>query len=139
MIEIQKASNQAQMLEVFEIRRTVFVLEQNVDPQEEYDTFEGTSTHLLAKYKGVAAGVCRFRATENGVKLERFAVLPKYRNKGIGAALVKECLQMVPENAPLIYLHAQLHAVPFYEKLGFECTGPQFSEAGIEHFKMVYA
>ncbi|MEC8692543.1 MAG: GNAT family N-acetyltransferase, partial [Bacteroidota bacterium] len=35
------------------------------------------------------------------------------------------------------YLHAQLHAIPFYEKYGFKCTGPEFEEAGIQHFKMI--
>ena len=138
MIEIQKATKQTQMLDIFEIRRQVFVVEQEVDPQEEYDEHEGNSTHLLAKYKGVSAGTCRFRSTENGFKLERFAVLPSYREKGIGKELVKKCLEMIPESNAYIYLHAQLHAIPFYEKLGFKCTGPQFSEANIEHFKMYY-
>lgn len=138
MIEIQEVVNPTQMLEIFEIRRKVFVVEQCVDPEEEYDEFEKTSTHYLAIYEGIKAGTCRFRTTENGIKLERFAVLKAYRGKGIGAALVKKCLENIDVQSHYVYLHAQLHAIPFYEKLGFECTGPQFSEAGIEHFKMFY-
>jgi predicted GNAT family N-acyltransferase len=138
MIEIQEARKGSQMLTLFEIRRHVFVIEQEVDAAEEYDEFESSSTHFIAKYKGVAAATCRYRTTEKGIKLERFAVLKSYRGKGIGAALVKKCLEKIGETDLLIYLHAQLHAVPFYEKLGFKPTGPQFSEAGIEHFKMHY-
>lgn len=138
MIEIQEARKGSQMLTLFEIRRHVFVIEQEVDAAEEYDEFESSSTHFIAKYKGVAVATCRYRTTENGIKLERFAVLKSYRGKGIGVALVKKCLEKIGETDLLIYLHAQLHAVPFYEKLGFKPTGPQFSEAGIEHFKMHY-
>jgi predicted GNAT family N-acyltransferase len=138
MIEIEKASKPSQMLEIFEIRRQVFVLEQEVSPDEEYDEHEKSSTHFLAKYKGVSAGTCRFRTTDKGFKLERFAVLSTYRGKGIGAVLVKKCLENLPLNDTYVYLHAQLHAIPFYEKFGFRITGPQFSEAGIEHFKMYY-
>ncbi len=138
MIEIQEVRKGSQMMDIFEIRRHVFVLEQEVDPNEEYDQFEESSTHFIAKYKGVAAATCRFRETENGIKLERFAVLKPYRSKGIGAALVKKCLEKIGDTSKTIYLHGQLQAVPFYEKYGFKTMGPQFNEAGIEHFKMVY-
>lgn len=138
MIEIQEARKGSQMLDIFEIRRNVFVIEQEVDPAEEYDEFESSSTHFIAKYEGVAVATCRYRTTENGIKLERFAVLKAYRGKGIGTDLVEKCLEKIGQTDLLIYLHAQLHAVPFYEKLGFKPTGPQFSEAGIEHFKMCY-
>ena len=138
MIEIQEASKGSQMLDIFEIRRKVFVIEQAVDPNEEYDKFEDSSVHFIAKFKGVAAGTCRYRTTENGIKLERFAVLKSYRGCGIGAALVEKCLEKIKETDKTIYLHGQLHAVPFYEKFGFKTTGPQFEEAGIWHYKMVY-
>lgn len=138
MIEILEVRKGAQMLDIFEIRRQVFVIEQGVNPEEEYDEFEDSCTHFLAKYTGIAAGTCRIRQTQNGIKLERFAVLKAYRQKGIGAALVEKCLEKIGAVDTLIYLHAQLHAVPFYKKLGFETIGPQFEEAGIQHFKMHY-
>jgi len=138
MIEIQEVRKGAQMLDIFEIRRQVFVIEQGVNPDEEYDEYEDSCTHYLAKYTGIAAGTCRIRHTENGIKLERFAVIKSYRGKGIGAALVVKCLEKIGNTEATIYLHAQLHAVPFYKKLGFETTGPQFEEAGIQHFKMLY-
>jgi len=138
MIEIQEASKGSQMMDIFEIRRKVFVIEQAVDPKEEYDEFEDTSVHFIAKFKGVAAGTCRYRTTGNGIKLERFAVLKSYRGHGIGVALVEKCLEKIGETDKTVYLHGQLHAVPFYEKLGFKTTGPQFEEAGISHFRMFY-
>ncbi len=138
MIEILEVRKGAQMLDIFEIRRQVFVIEQGVNPEEEYDEFEDSCTHFLAKYTGIAAGTCRIRQTQNGIKLERFAVLKAYREKGIGAELVEKCLEKIGSVDTLIYLHAQLHAVPFYKKLGFETIGPQFEEAGIQHFKMHY-
>jgi len=138
MIEIQEVRKGAQMLDIFEIRRQVFVIEQGVNPDEEYDEYEDSCTHYLAKYTGIAAGTCRIRHTENGIKLERFAVIKSYRGKGIGAALVVKCLEKIGNTEATIYLHAQLHAVPFYKKLGFETTGLQFEEAGIQHFKMLY-
>ena len=137
MITIEEVNTRPQMMEIFEVRRKVFVIEQEVDPQEEYDEFEDSSTHFLAKHNGVICGTCRIRNTDNGIKLERFAVLKSYRGKGVGAALVKKCLEVIQNEAQTKYLHAQLHAIQFYEKFGFKCTGPQFEEAGIQHFKMI--
>lgn len=140
MIEIIQARTAQQMTDIFEIRRKVFVIEQSVDPKEEYDQFEESSQHFLAKHQGIPAGTCRFRETENGVKLERFAVLKEYRGKGIGAELVKSCLEKTAEiypNKPKLYLHAQTHAESFYAQFGFVRTGDLFVEAEIEHYKMV--
>ncbi len=137
MITIEEVNTRPQMMEIFEIRRKVFVIEQEVDPKEEYDEFEESSKHFLAKHNGIICGTCRIRNTSNGIKLERFAVLKSYRGKGVGAALVVKCLEELNNASATKYLHAQLHAIPFYEKYGFKCIGPQFEEAGIQHFKMI--
>ena len=120
----------------FKIRNQVFVIEQQVDPSEEYDDEDELSTHFLAFLNDEPCGTARWRFKEKGIiKLERFAVLESYRGKGIGEALVKAVLNDVPL-ANKVMMHAQLHALPFYEKQGFEAYGPQFAEAGIEHFAM---
>ncbi|MDA8629487.1 GNAT family N-acetyltransferase [Bacteroidia bacterium] len=137
MITIEEVNTRPQMMEIFEVRRKVFVIEQEVDPKEEYDEFEESSKHFLAKHNGIICGTCRIRNTSKGIKLERFAVLKSYRGKGVGAALVVKCLEELNNASTTKYLHAQLHAIPFYEKYGFKCTGPQFEEAGIQHFKMI--
>ncbi|MDP9047527.1 MAG: GNAT family N-acetyltransferase, partial [Bacteroidota bacterium] len=74
---------------------------------------------------------------DKGYKLERFAVLKKFRGRGIGQELVKKVLADLPFDAHYIYMHAQLPAIPLYEKFNFEKVGPEFEEAGIRHYKMV--
>src|SRR6476661_2335938 len=77
--------------EAFVIRRKVFVDEQHCPPDLEYQN-DDVSTHFLAKCDGVSCGAARWRKTENGIKLERFAVLPEFRGKGVGVELVKSVL-----------------------------------------------
>ncbi len=136
MIEIIKASSRQQMIDIFEIRRLVFVLEQAVDPNEEYDEHEDSSIHFLAKFQGIPCGTCRYRNTPNGIKMERFAVLKEYRGKDVGSALLQTALSSIGETNQKVYLHAQTHAEPFYAKHGFIAEGELFYEAGIPHYKM---
>jgi predicted GNAT family N-acyltransferase len=140
MISVQKVDSGKDMETVFSIRQKVFVEEQKVPLDEEYDEFEKTSLHYLANYNGLPAGVSRWRETENGVKLERFAVLPEFRNKEVGSYILKQVLEDVlsAHKDKTIYLHAQLRAVPFYERHGFQKVGDQFSECDILHYKMIY-
>ena len=134
--EVNKVSSPADLEKVFAVRREVFVGEQNCPPELEWE-FEDESTHFLATVDGEPAGAARWRKTDKGYKLERFAVLSKFRGHGVGQALVKAVLADLPVDATYVYLHAQIQAVTLYEKFGFEKTGPQFEEAGIQHFKMV--
>lgn len=121
-----------------EIRRKVFVEEQGVDPELEYDEHESSCTFYLLNYNGNPVGTGRWRFTENGIKLERFSILPEFRNRGLGAELIKAVLiDVLPENRK-IYLHSQLRAVNLYERFGFVKEGELFIEAGIEHYQMVY-
>ena len=136
-IEVKPANSSLLLKQVFEIRRKVFVEEQQVDPKEEYDEYETSSTQLVAIYNGLSVGTCRYRNTEKGIKLERFAVLQDYRGLGVGEALVKACLEQVDKRRR-IYLHAQVQVVDFYGKFGFKKTGPRFREAGIEHYLMFF-
>jgi len=120
------------------IRYIVFVIEQNVDEAEEYDEFESECPHFLAYAEGTPAGTARWRTTEKGFKLERFAVLEPFRKFGVGSALVQAVLaEVLPISAgKKIYLHAQLQALQFYQKLGFEAFGEEFIEAEIMHRAM---
>ncbi len=136
-IKIEVANNANSLAEVFKVRKEVFVLEQKVYEQEEYDAYETSSTHLAGIYDGRIAGTCRFRNTEQGIKLERFAVLKQHRAKGLGAALLYAALQKV-DLSQYVYLHAQIQVVDFYEKHGFKKVGEIFEEAGIKHYKMYY-
>ncbi|RCH54017.1 GNAT family N-acetyltransferase [Mucilaginibacter hurinus] len=135
-IQVNKASSDKDLQAVFSIRRTVFVDEQNCPPELEWG-FEDESTHFLAMAEGEPAGAARWRKTANGYKLERFAVLKRYRGKGVAQALVQAVLNDLPADADYIYLNAQIPAIRLYAKFGFKQTGPQFDEAGIQHYKMV--
>jgi len=134
-IEVRKVSDPAELEKVFAIRREVFVGEQNCPPELEWE-LEDESTHFLATVDEEPAGAARWRKTDKGYKLERFAVLKKFRGHGVGQALVQAVLNDLPQGADYVYMHAQIQAVTLYERFGFVKTGPQFEEAGIQHFKM---
>lgn len=139
MLTVKTIENKHEKEEAFEIRKKVFVEEQCVDPALEYDEYEDSATHYIAYYENSAAGTARWRKTESGIKLERFAVLKEFRNKGVGEALLKKALEDVPKNEGKIYLHAQTQVIPFYEKYGFKAFGEEFEEANIMHYKMQYS
>lgn len=122
----------------FAIRRQVFVEEQGVDPALEYD-HEEEAHHYLLLLGDKPVATARWRETDKGIKLERFAVLPSFRNRGIGEIILKEVLKDVRQTEKVIYLHSQLKAVSFYERSGFKKSGEMFSEAGIDHFLMKYS
>lgn len=135
MIEVKQVQSTQERKSIFDIRREVFVVEQKVSEEEEYDQYETSSTHFIAFSNGHPAGTCRVRNTDKGVKLERFAVLKEYRGKGIGQELVEKALEYSAKSVN-IYLHAQIQVVEFYAKFGFVKVGEMFEEAGIKHYKM---
>jgi predicted GNAT family N-acyltransferase len=122
----------------FEIRRKVFVEEQHVSREEEYDQFENSSTHYLVYDDDKPVGTARWRKTDKGIKLERFAVLKESRNAGAGKAILEKVLEDVMKLDEKIYLHAQITAINFYLKAGFIIEGDEFVEANIRHYKMNY-
>ncbi len=142
-LRVTKITQEEELNSAFSIRDKVFVIEQEVDPAEEYDEFEQSSTHFLAWLDDQPVGTARWRFTSNGVKLERFAVLKEARGKGVGQALVGAVLSDIaatPETAgKQKYLQAQLTAMPLYSKFGFEKEGDIFDECNIPHYKMKLA
>jgi len=135
-VQVRKVTEPAELEKVFAIRREVFVGEQNCPPELEWE-HEDESNHFLATVDGVPAGASRWRKTDKGYKLERFAVLKKFRGNGVGQELVKTVLADLPAEADYVYLHAQVDAVTLYERFNFVKTGPEFEEAGIRHYKMI--
>ncbi|MHA7130981.1 GNAT family N-acetyltransferase [Algoriphagus namhaensis] len=139
-LEVKKIRAAEDLKAAFAIRERVFVLEQGVNSTDEYDQFEESSTHFLARLEGEAVGTARWRITSNGVKLERFAVAAHARGGGVGQALVEAVLADIRQNPEAsgrqLYLHAQLKAVSLYEKFGFEKVGEIFEECNILHYQM---
>lgn len=139
--KVSEIKDKADLDAAFAIRKTVFVDEQKVPLDEEYDEFEDSSVHLIAKDEhGEGMGTCRWRQTDNGIKMERFAVLAEARKKGIGAQLVEACLASI-SSRPFAkgkkrYLNAQVSAIPLYAKFDFKEVGELFDECGIMHRQM---
>ncbi len=133
--------NQEDLLqEAFAIRKLVFVEEQRVSENEEYDEFEESSRHFIAILNGQPVATARWRKTDLGIKLERFAVLKPVRGKGVGGAILQTVLEDVRMDVDYekskIYLHAQLDAIPFYSAFNFVVEGDRFIECNILHYKM---
>lgn len=136
LLQVNKIRTKEELEIAFAIRRKVFVDEQGVDPKLELEN-EDVSTHFIALLDNRPCGACRYRKTDKGYKLERFAVLKEFRGKRVGQALVAAVLDDIPDAAELIYLNAQVDAVSLYAKFGFAVSGDEFEEAGIKHFMMV--
>jgi predicted GNAT family N-acyltransferase len=137
MYDIKKFSfNDKELADkAFAIRRKVFVEEEGVDPDLEYN-HEEESHHYLLLLGEKALATARWRETEKGIKLERFAVLSAFRNRGLGDIILREVINDVVPLEKQVYLHSQQRAVPFYERHGFVKEGPVFYEAGMAHYFM---
>jgi predicted GNAT family N-acyltransferase len=122
--------------QAFQIRQEVFVIEQGVDPDIEYDGLDNESKHYLLLADGKPSATARWRETEKGIKLERFAVVQNLRNHGLGSRILEEVLVDVIPLGKRIYLHSQDTAVHFYERHGFLKRGRPFVEADIIHYVM---
>lgn len=126
----------------FAIRRKVFVEEQQVPLElelDDYDECVDTLHVLLLNQQGDAVGTARFRPYGGGiVKIERVAVLADYRKSGAGRVIM-ETIEGDAKKAGYqrMKLGAQLHAKPFYERLGFQSYGSMYMDAGIEHIDML--
>ncbi|HPG32340.1 MAG: GNAT family N-acetyltransferase [Lentimicrobium sp.] len=139
-VNIVKFNNDEHELKMMadHIRRLVFVQEQNVSEEIEYDEFESICNHYLLFFHSKPAATCRWRITEKGVKLERFAVLKEFRGKGVGFKLLLFVMDEVLQLGKTVYMHAQEAVIPFYESAGFKAHGEVFIEADIRHFIMKY-
>jgi len=118
-----------------EIRKQVFIIEQQVPQEEEWDGRDGSATHWLATLKnGVPVGTARL--LQNG-QIGRMAVLAPYRKLGIGFAMLAMAVEKAAAmGMKTVHLHAQSHAIGFYERAGFHVIGEEFLEAGIKHRMM---
>lgn len=118
------------------VRRRVFIEEQGVPEQEEWDAADACACHVLALDRRSAAPVGTGRLEPTG-KIGRVAVLAPHRGAGIGAAIVRRLVNHATElGYEAVYLHAQTTAAGFYRRLGFQAEGPVFEEVGIPHVRM---
>lgn len=89
---------------------------------------------------GIPAATGRLRVKNKFIKFERIATLNDYRGQGLGKILMEFMLAHAQKNYPTYtpYMHSQMDAVPFYEKLGWKAQGEIFFEANIPHRVMIF-
>jgi predicted GNAT family N-acyltransferase len=138
--KILAADSAVLLYKSYEIRQRVFVNEQGVPEAIVHEDAERSAHYFVAiDEEGNALGTARWRKTAQGVKLERFAVLPAHRNKGLGADLLRSILVDIKSkfgSGVLVYLNAQLEAITLYTDQGFLRVGQTFIEADITHQRM---
>lgn len=118
------------------VRTRVFVEEQAVPADLEWDKDDASAIHLLA-VDAASRPIGTARLVDTG-QIGRMAVLPQWRYRGVGSALLIEILKIAEKSgcrAP--FLNAQVSALPFYLRTGFKPVGAQFDEAGIPHRRMI--
>lgn len=120
------------------LRRVVFIEEQGVSEADEVDDLDGEAIHLLAYLNEVPIGTARLLLMGKVGKIGRVCVLPEARGTGLGAALILAALEELRQQPGVTeaYLGAQVHAVGFYEKLGFAVEGEEFIDAEVPHRHM---
>lgn len=138
-IKIRLVKNKKELEQVYKIREIVFIKEQKVAKNIEKDKFDKTAKHFIFYYKNKPAGCARIRLIGRKAKLERIALLNKYRGKGFGKVIVDYLINYCKrQRMKKIFMNAQYYLREYYKKLGFKPKGRIFDEAGIKHIKMHY-
>lgn len=134
-VEIVKWIDEHESLKM--IRQKVFIEEQKVTSQLEWDGMDEEAIHFLAFKNEKAIGCARAFVIENYMQLGRMAVLKEYRGEGVGTALIEKAITTAKLNQlSAIYISAQCHAIDFYKKFGFEITSDIYLDAEIQHRDM---
>ncbi|MEU5536588.1 GNAT family N-acetyltransferase [Streptomyces sp. NPDC020362] len=145
---VRTAADPADREACFAVRKEVFVVEQGVPQEIEYDAYDAVAVHVLAvREDGLPLGTGRLlhgeaAAAKTGAdalvgSLGRLAVTRAARGLGVGVALVRAIEGAArAQGLTAVDLHAQTRAMGFYERLGYEAYGPEFPDAGIPHRAM---
>jgi cystathionine beta-lyase len=137
-LSFKGARTKRELTQAMAVRQAVFIAEQKIDEDEEYDGLDDTSLHFVALSDGKVVGTARVRfPSPEYAKIERMAVLREFRRCGVGTGILARIeKELKARRVPVAVLHAQITAAPFYESRGYKSVGAHFYEAGIEHYKM---
>jgi predicted GNAT family N-acyltransferase len=136
-LEVRPTAGPAEFEQAMELRREVFVVEQEVEEAEEFDGREDECVHVVAVDGGRVIGCCRLLPEGDVVKLGRMVVASGRRREGVAEALLAESdVQAAGLGASRITLSAQTYVTDLYEKAGYAVTSEPFDEVGIEHVRM---
>ncbi|WXL27596.1 GNAT family N-acetyltransferase [Ectopseudomonas mendocina] len=134
-LQIRLADWHKDNAELRRIRETVFITEQAVPPELEWDAEDPEAVHFLATDGDYAIGTARLMPDGH---IGRLSVLKDWRGLNVGAALIKAVIAEAEKRGlNQQMLSAQVHATAFYEKLGFTVVSGEYLDAGIPHVDMV--
>ena len=138
MFNVKLVTTEEEKQLAFDVRMKVFVEEQGIPQHLEIDEFDDTAVHFIVQDDDQTIAAARLREISPGVgKVERVCVLKEYRGQRLGVFIMKHIEQYATENSlKKLKLNAQSYATPFYEKLGYIVTSPEFLDAYIPHRAM---
>ena len=138
MLSITLVKSKQQLDDAIDVRFRVYVLGQKIKKSVEFDGLEDVADHFVAYVGKAPVGTIRIRYPRPGTaKIERLAVLMAYRKQGIGKKLMRHAERYLKRKGiKTVIMHAQRHAIGFYEALGYKVYGKPFMEARIPHVKM---
>jgi predicted GNAT family N-acyltransferase len=118
------------------VRRSVFIKEQKVPAELEWDDADENAYHVLAATRdGRPIGTGRLRLD---CYIGRMAVVKQWRGRGVGSAILELLIDLAgKEGCTELRLHSQTHALEFYSRFGFGPVGERFEEAGMPHQAML--
>lgn len=123
--------------EPFAIRREVFLEEQNIPEEEEFDEFDAQALHLIVYVDEQPAATGRIWHDGHTFRIGRLAVLKTFRGQKIGDLALRLLLfKAFSSGAEAVEISAQTYIVPLYKKFGFKEYGEEYVEAGIAHIAM---
>ena len=141
-IEVKLVETEAELEGAINVRMRVFVVEQQIPPEEELDDADATATHAVAMQGGQVVGTGRMLLVEGDdegtCRIGRMAVDGEWRRHGVGGQIL-EFLEEQARQQGLTHclLHAQEYVKAFYAGHGYVERGAVFMEAGILHVEMV--
>ena len=151
----QVVSWQTHKKQLKKIREQVFIQEQNVPVELEWDGLDNEAIHVLAEVQfqiqpndtennkeKLAIGTARIIINNKQAHIGRMAVLPEWRGLGVGTKILQNCIDLCKKQTgdkaiETINLNAQVYVTQFYQKAGFSISSDEFLDAGIPHKKML--
>lgn len=138
-ITIKHTTDHLKIEQGFAIRREVFVEEQGFPPDEDIDGLDPVCDQFLVYDDTTPIGTARVLYHDEGAKIQRVAILKHARGQGLGQKLMIHILDFLMKKSDIhtVKLGAQLHAIPFYEKLGFRICSEVYLDCDQKHRDMV--
>ena len=135
----ENISNVSEIPESIKIRDIVFKQEQSAQIDPERDPIDLAAIHLIMYLDNEPIGSGRVTENDGKCYIGFVAIVKEHRGKSYGKILMLELTELAKRKGKKeVFIHAQLHAIPFYEKLGWELFGEEFIRSGIRHRHMSY-